>query len=156
MTWFKKNFPDKKVKLRIFILLFLLLLIFLFSSISLDDKVILRANNCLFKVEVADNSASQYQGLSNRESLCPECGMLFLFSEKQDLNFVMRNMNFPIDIIFIANKEIINIHRNAKPEGKNPKKIYSSAKKADAVLEINAFKSSKCDLKPGDTISWSQ
>ncbi len=156
MTWFKKNFPDKKVRIRIFILLFILIVIFLFFSMNSSDQVMLRANNCLFKVEIADNFFSHYQGLSNRESLCPDCGMLFLFSEKKDRHFVMRNMNFPIDIIFISNNEIVNIHKNAQPEGQNYQEIYSSEKKSDAVFEINAFKSEKCGLKPGDIISWSQ
>jgi len=159
MTWFKKNFPDKKVRVRIFILLTILVLIFLFSSINNDNNnnnVMLRANDCLFKVEIADNNVSRYQGLSNRESLCSDCGMLFLFSEKKHQNFVMRNMNFPIDIIFIDNKEIVDIHKNAKPEGKNYQEIYSSARKADAVLEINASKSRECGLSSGDIITWSQ
>ncbi len=158
MTWFKKNFPEKKVRIRIFILLAILVLIFLFSSINNNDNnnVMLRANDCLFKVEIADNIVSRYQGLSNRESLCSDCGMLFLFSEKKHQNFVMRNMNFPIDIIFIANKEIVDIHINAKPEGKNYQEMYSSDRKADAVLEINASKSRECGLNPGDIITWSQ
>ncbi len=156
MIWFKKNFPDKKIRLRIFILVFLLFVIFLFFSINSSNKVMLRANNCLFKVEIADNFASQYQGLSNRESLCSDCGMLFLFPDKKDLNFVMRNMNFPIDIIFISDNKIVNIHKNAQAERQNYQEIYSSEKESNAVLEINAFKSDECKLRPGDIIFWSQ
>ncbi len=156
MTWFKDNFPERKIRIRIIILLILLSLAIIFYYQIPQDRVMLKANNCLFKVELATNPIQHYQGLSNREYLCADCGMLFLFEKKQDLNFVMREMNFPLDIIFIADRRILNIHSNLQAEGKNPQNIYSSFGKADAVLEINANKSRECDLKPGDLITWSQ
>ncbi len=156
MTWFKNNFPEKRIRIRIIILLILLgLVIILYFQVP-QDRVMLKANNCLFKVELATNPMEHYRGLSNREYLCPDCGMLFLFDRKKDLSFVMREMNFPLDIIFIADRKILNIYSNLKPEGRNPQNIYSSLGKADAVFEINANKSLDCDLKPGDLISWSQ
>ncbi len=156
MTWFKNNFPDKKVRIRILILLFILCLVFLFYYKKPQNIVILKVNDCLFKAELATNVIEKYQGLSDRDSLCQDCAMLFLYDKKEELSYVMRNMNFPLDIIFIADKKVLNIHSNTKPEGKQPKNLYSSIGKADAVLEINANIARKCNLKPGDLITWSQ
>lgn len=156
MTWLKENFPEKKIRKRIIILLIILILAIAFYLNMPKDTVMLKANNCLFKVELATNSMEHYKGLSNRDFLCPDCGMLFLFDRKQNLNFVMREMNFPLDIIFIADRKILNIHENLEPEGKNPENLYSSLGKADAVLEINANKARECNLMPGDIITWSQ
>lgn len=156
MTWFKKNFPDKKIRLRIYIILFILVIALFFLWPQAKDQVILKAGSCLFKVEIADTPSKHYQGLSNRSNLCQNCGMLFLFPDKQKRDFVMRNMNFPLDIIFIDNRRVSNIYYKAKPEGKNPKATYSSLIPIDAVLEINANKAKECGIKIGETITWSQ
>jgi uncharacterized protein len=156
MTWFKENFPERKIRIRLIILLIILSLAIIFYLKIPQDRVMLKANNCLFKVDISNTPRQRYQGLSNRDYLCQDCGMLFLFDKKQKLNFVMREMNFPLDLIFIADRKILNIYHNLEPEGKNPQNIYSSSAKADAVLEINAHKSKECQLKPGDLITWSQ
>ncbi len=156
MTWIRENFPEKKIRIRIAILLIVLVLIIIFYFKIAQENTILKANNCLFKIEIASTAEQKYQGLSNRDYLCQDCGMLFLFKQKQELNFVMREMKFPLDIIFIADKKRLNIHSNLQAEGKNPQNNYYSFGKADAVLEINANKARECNLKVGDLITWSQ
>lgn len=156
MLWFKESFPEKKIRIRIIILLIILCLASIFYIKIPRDRAILKANSCLFKIELANTPQQRYQGLSNRDYLCPDCGMLFLFEKKQELNFVMRNMNFPLDIIFIADRRILNIYHNLEPEGKYPKNFYKSFGEADAVLEINANKAKECFLEVGDLITWSQ
>jgi uncharacterized protein len=155
MNWFKDNF-SKKTRKRILIIIFILIIFLAFFWKYPKNQVITKAGSCLFKAEVADTAYLHYQGLSNRSSLCSNCAMLFLFSQKKERSFVMRNMNFPLDIIFIADNRIVNIAHQALPEGPTPKKIYKSESLADAVLEINSEQAKKCDLKIGDIITWSQ
>lgn len=154
MAWFKENF-NKKIRQRIYFLIIILVFFSIFFYKIFHNRSILKAGDCIFTIEIADTLESQYQGLSNREDLCEKCAMLFLFPEKKDLKFVMRDMNFPLDIIFIANREIINFYENAEPEDSDPKLIYSSLQKADAVLEINAGMIKKCNINNSDIISWS-
>ena len=66
------------------------------------------------EVELSTSSWSHYQGLSNRDSLENIDGMLFIFNNKSNKTFVMRNMNFSLDIIFIADNRILNILKNLK------------------------------------------
>jgi PBP1b-binding outer membrane lipoprotein LpoB len=54
----------------------------------------LKINGQEIKVEIADTPELQYQGLSFKKSLCADCGMLFIFKERSEKTFVMRNMNF--------------------------------------------------------------
>ncbi len=155
MIWFKENFKEKKIRLRIYLLIIILVFFILFFYKIFHNRSILKVGNCVFSIEIADTYEARYQGLSKRLNLCENCAMLFLFPEKQNVDFVMRNMNFPLDIIFIADREIVNIYENALPEGENPQNIYSSQTKADAVLEINAGKVKKCNINIFDTITWS-
>ena len=104
-------------------------------------------------VELALTDAEQYQGLSDRNSLCADCGMFFDFPYKDKLNFVMRNMHFPLDIIFINDDTILNIDANLAPEGSKTNNIYSSISEANRVLEVNAGYCEKHGIKAGDKIS---
>ncbi|MCI0619921.1 DUF192 domain-containing protein [Candidatus Wolfebacteria bacterium] len=52
-------------------------------------------------VEVADTSALRTQGLSGRASLASGTGMLFVFEREDTYGFWMKDMRFPIDIIWL-------------------------------------------------------
>lgn len=103
-------------------------------------------------VEIAGNSRDHYLGLSNREKICADCGMLFVFPEKEIRKFVMRNMKFPLDIVFIDDNEIVSIFENLNPEGAEPINIYSSATPVNNVLEVPAGYCQKNNVKIGDEI----
>lgn len=102
--------------------------------------------------EVVSDQNSWYLGLSNRENLCVNCGMLFAFPNKQERKFVMRNMKFPLDIIFIDSDKIINIASDLPPEGANPVNVYTSASATDYVLEVPGGFCQKNNIVAGDTI----
>jgi len=109
-------------------------------------------NNKIIKVEIADTLSEQIKGLGGKTELCADCGMLFTFSDSQIRQFWMKNMNFPLDIIWINDGKIVNISKNLALEGENPKKTYSSIVPANNVLEINAGLCEKLNLKIGDQI----
>lgn len=132
-------------------------LIFYFKQLeknSLNDSRSVSINKKVIKVELASSAISQYRGLSKRESLCADCGMLFIFPDKQIRTFVMRNMNFPLDIIFIADGKIINIKKNLEPEGNSPTKTYQSMTPANSVLELNGGYCEKYNIIVGDIITF--
>jgi hypothetical protein len=52
-------------------------------------------------VRIADTPQKRYTGLSNTESLAEDEGMLFIHDSEDRYGYVMRDMSFPIDIIFI-------------------------------------------------------
>ena len=67
-------------------------------------------------VRIADTGSLRYTGLSNTTSLGEDEGMLFLHNAESTKSYVMRNMAFPIDIVFInADGEITTIH-HAQPD----------------------------------------
>jgi uncharacterized membrane protein (UPF0127 family) len=68
-------------------------------------------------VAVSDSFPERYTGLSDTESLGPNEGMLFVHPKDGNHTYVMRDMAFPIDIVFVAeNGTITTIHHAELPE----------------------------------------
>ncbi len=126
---------------------------------NLEKNKTIKINDHEITVETADTPEEQYRGLSNQESLCENCGMLFIFNDKSERTFVMREMNFPLDIIFIDGDplageagKIVKIYKNLPPEGAEPKNVYKSGEPVDYVLEVNGGFSDKNGIGVGDVI----
>lgn len=149
-------------KYLIFIVSFLIL--FAFFVIQQKDKNIeqtvpdqspfVTINNIKIPILLADTPEKQTQGLSDRESLNPSTGMLFVFPKLMNLQFWMKNMHFPLDIVWIRNNKIIKIEKNLPPEGETPKNIYSSDSLANYVLELNAGFTDRFDISVGDIVEY--
>lgn len=112
-------------------------------------------NNHSFRVSVATSQKEHETGLSETQSLSEDQGMIFLFEKPDYYSFWMKNMRFPIDIIYINNDTIVTIKSNAQliKDKENPT-IYSSTKPANKVLEIQAGLSEKYKLKEGDKVTY--
>src|SRR3989344_7888462 len=106
------------------------------------------------RVELALTPAEQAQGLSGRQSLNENEGMLFVFDQPGKYYFWMQDMNFPIDIIWIAeedsgDRKIVYIKKDAQPD--LYLETYGSEKDAKYVLEVVSGFSEKNNLQVGDT-----
>jgi uncharacterized membrane protein (UPF0127 family) len=144
---------------KIIILLIFILLVFAAFLLSLQYKLKpaeglkpLYINDYKILVEVADTTQKQIQGLSGRSSLPEDQGMLFLFSWPDYYSFWMKGMNFPLDFVWIANKQVIEISQNIQPQDFQPPKNLTPQQKVDMVLEINAGQAEKLNMKVGDKI----
>ena len=66
-------------------------------------------------VEVADTLKKSSLGLGKRNSLKKSWGMRFVFEKRKLHRFWMKDMQFPLDIIWLDNHRIVHIIHNAKP-----------------------------------------
>ncbi|HLD17912.1 MAG TPA: DUF192 domain-containing protein [Patescibacteria group bacterium] len=91
------------------------------------------------KAEVVRTPEAQAQGLSGREALKPEEGMLFFLEEPGKLAIWMKGMRFPIDALWIRHGTVVYAVYNAPvPEvGKKIPSFYPS-EEADTILEVPA------------------
>ncbi len=109
------------------------------------------------KVEIAKTEAEKEQGLSDRPSLCPDCGLLFVYDQKGIYPFWMRKMHFDIDIIWINGNRVAEITYSApkppKEELESPKEIFRSQMPIDKVLEVNSGWARKNGVKVGDEVA---
>jgi uncharacterized membrane protein (UPF0127 family) len=109
-------------------------------------------NNQTFHVSLAQSEAARQQGLSGKDSLPTNEGLLFLFDKPDYYAFWMKDMKFPIDIIFINGNKIVSITENAKPVTTGQLPTFQPTGPSDKALEINAGLSKKYTIKPGDTV----
>jgi len=113
----------------------------------------LKIGNKNITVEIADTSEARALGLSYRESLPPESGLLFIFEKESIYPFWMKGMNFPIDIIWIKNEKVLEITNNVEPDKGLMPGIYTPREPVEKVLEINAGKVKEWNIKINDAIS---
>jgi uncharacterized membrane protein (UPF0127 family) len=141
-----------------YILLLIITSLLITVIISCQQKKVntVTINNIVFNTEIADTKIKQTTGLSNRSYLETNQGMLFIFPKPDYYQFVMREMNFPLDIIFINNDEIVDIKKNLEPEGVSPQKIYSPSQTANKILEINSGLSDLNNFSIGDKLFFSE
>ncbi len=100
-------------------------------------------------VDVANTPKARTQGLSGRASLKEDEGMLFIFDSSGIYTFWMKDMNFPIDIIWInQNLEVVYIKKNATPESYPA--TFGPEENALYVLEVVSGFSETHNLKLGD------
>lgn len=107
-----------------------------------------------FMVELETTPQQQQQGLSGRASLAQNRGMLFVFKTPDRYPFWMKDMKFPLDMIFINNNKIVDIIQNipAPKKGETNLPIYTPSAPDNQTLEINAGLAKKYGFKKGDTV----
>lgn len=114
-----------------------------------------KIGDAIFEVEIASTTLAQARGLSFRDRLPEGHGMLFLFNRPAVRSFWMKDMRFPIDIVWIAGDTIAGFAENVKPEPGVPLwdlTIYHSPDGTDKVLEVPAGTVAKDSVKVGDTV----
>lgn len=117
------------------------------NTVHIDDRI--------FIVELATTVDQQSAGLSNRSSIISNTGMLFPFNPPSEPYFWMREMKFPLDIVWISNNKIVSITHNAPPpkdgQDNSTLPMYQASGAIDNVLEINAGQAS--GFKIGDNVT---
>lgn len=112
-------------------------------------------NNATVDAEIASTPASRAKGLMFRESMCENCGMLFVFEKSGIHPFWMKNTRIPLDMIFISeNGTIVDIIENATPcpDSAPACPNYMPRAPAKFVLEVNAGFSKRNGLEIGEKV----
>jgi len=140
----------------------LLLFAVVFTAVACNGTPKLRQDSILeikehkYSVQIADTPEERALGLSGIPAISDGEGMLFLFSEPQKLQFWMKGMLFPIDIIWINGNKIVDITENVQPQINTPEislPTYSPSQDADKVLEVKGGWAIKHDIRIGDTFT---
>lgn len=100
-------------------------------------------------VRVADTRQERRTGLSETDSLPENEGMLFVFPSEREPEFVMRNMSFPLDMIFVDEDGRITEIYEAPVEDR-PLTGYSAS--AKWVVEVNRGFTEEHGISVGDSV----
>lgn len=136
---------------RVFMVFFIL---FSPSCFGQEVKEVCFKDACVH-AEIADTPAQRQKGLMYKKALLESQGMLFIFKEEARHGFWMKNVNFPLDIIWMdGDRKVVDIKPDLQPCQET--EICSSffpADKALYVLEVNSGFSDKHKIKIGDIMS---
>lgn len=103
-----------------------------------------------FRVERVDDIYGLKKGLGKRRWMCGKCGMTFYFKESDKHSFWMKDMQFPLDIIWIFDDEVVWIEKNVSHL--DQKKLYAPPVNAQVVLELRSGSCDEFGIKVGDRI----
>lgn len=124
------------------------------SQINENNTSIVKVGNMTLNVLLAQTPSDQSKGLAIKEFMKENEGMLFIFDTPNKHSFWMKDMKFPIDIIWIDTEgKIVHIERNLEPcffllpcPSHTPK--YDSL----YVLEVVSNFTNKFNVNVGDRI----
>ncbi len=124
------------------------------SGISslLDNKTRLLTPKGYISVEVADEPEERAKGLSDREYLDKNEGMLFVFDQTSTENcFWMKDTLIPLDMIWLdENKIVVTVEQNITPD--TFPTSFCPEQPAAFGLEINAGRAQELDISPGSEL----
>jgi len=125
-----------------------------FFALSLKHaSPVLKFGNQSFNYERAVTQQQQEKGLSYRQSLSKNQAMLFIFDKPDVECFWMKDMNFPLDMIWLnADKQVVHIEHDVQPS--SYPNSFCPDTPAKYVIEVNAGTTTSVGLKTGDQVSF--
>ena len=129
------------------------------ASTQETNQTTVTIRSMVFTVQLAENHLSRGKGLSGQLGLPDNHGMLFIFESPRIQTFWMKNMLFPIDIVWISDTCLVDsvtpdipIPLESIEADKLPK--YQSNNPVKYVLEITQGQAEIRDIKAGDPVSF--
>jgi uncharacterized membrane protein (UPF0127 family) len=106
-----------------------------------------------FNVEYAKTPLQRELGLSDRPCFPDDAALLFLFPGDDKYGIWMKDMNFPIDVVWLdKDKKVVTIEKNMPPA--SYPKIYYPSGEARYVLEFNAGTADKLNVQKDTVFNW--
>lgn len=116
----------------------------------------LKINDKTLKVEIADTQDKRTKGLSGREKIASDEGILFIYPNLGKYQFWMKGLQFSLDFIWIKDNTIVDIIKNVQPPLLSEKDadllIYVSKVEVNKILEVNGGTADRLDIRIGDNI----
>jgi len=143
---------NKKQGLRLMIggglILILCLVFYIFIPIGGAENVTLEVGERVYVLKKLVTEEQRVHGLSGQESLSADEGLLFVFEEALTSGFWMKDMNFPISIIWLDREcSVTGFKGSATPES-YPEVFYPELP-SFYVVEVNPL---SIELKVGQKL----
>ncbi len=121
-----------------------------YDSILVSEKII-EINGEFLKAEIADTGRARERGLSGRDKIYSDQGLLFIFDNLDYHSIWMKDMMFSIDIIWMdEDGYIIDYEERVSPD--TFPETFSPEKPAKYVLEVESGFVERKGLEVGDKL----
>ena len=102
-------------------------------------------------IEVADTPEKRIKGLSGRENLPENVGLLFVYDKPGLYGIWMKDMNFPVDVIWLDKDfKVVNIAQNISPD--SFPQVFEPKAPALYILEVNTGFAEQNIIEIGDRV----
>ena len=109
----------------------------------------------IWQVDLALTERQRYQGLSGRDSIPADKGMLFVYPRAKKLSFCMRDCKIPIDIVFIGpDRRVVNIYEMQVEPDMAGRVSYNSHLPAQYALELAGGSAGAAGIVVGDLVEF--
>jgi uncharacterized membrane protein (UPF0127 family) len=126
------------------------LFLFLYRNQS-EDCAITLENRCI-ELEVAETPEQHITGLSGRQDMSDYQGMWFVFSEEDTNCMWMKDMNFPLDIVWLdSDKQIVHMESAVAPD--SFPENFCSPEPSRYVIELKAGVAKRSGLEIGQKLN---
>lgn len=124
---------------------------------STGDRVEVRVGGLTIRAEVARTVQERAQGLSGRDSLPRDAGMLFVLDEERQPGLWMKDMRFPLDFIWISrDRRVVDLTENVPDPETAGETVSGISPDTPAlyVLEVNAGVVQEYGVQVGGAVSF--
>jgi len=115
-----------------------------------------RINGVEINLEVADSPEERVKGLSGRDSLGENEGMVFVFEQPGIYPFWMRQMKFELDFLWVRDCRVVELTEKVPPtawqSGRAGPTRVSPSQPVDMVIEVNGGFVERHGVELGDKI----
>lgn len=141
----------KNIKILIFILIIVICLgVILYKNRPV--KTYAMVNDKKLDLETAFTPLTRTNGLSRRENIKLNTGLLFLFPNSDLYSFWNDQMKFPIDVVWLDGDTVVGINQLPVDTGDNVT-IYPP-QKVNRVIELNKDQANYYQITPGQKINF--
>lgn len=116
-----------------------------------EDRYAIQIGGSRFYVTVADSQEERIQGLSGTPSIGEREGKLFVFDRSDFHGIWMKDMNFPIDILWVDEDErVVHIEESVQPD--TYPQTFRPREPARYVIELHANAVQEHRINKGQTV----
>ncbi len=123
------------------------------EPVPIPENAVILEDGTVISLEIARTDAEQMRGLMYREGIGENEGMLFVFERERRYEFWMKNVKFPIDMLWLdSGFKVVHIERGVPPCSAEPCPRYAPTNPGKYVLELKANLTRKRGIAVGDVL----
>jgi len=127
--------------------------VFLWMSLT-DNSQTVRLGSHSFQATILRTDIDRQRGLSGSKNLPTNRAIVFDFEADSKWGIWMKDMNYPIDIVWVdAHHKIVHIVQNAQPSS-YPETIFRPDTDSRYVIELASGTIKNTGVKKGDSITF--
>jgi uncharacterized membrane protein (UPF0127 family) len=145
----------RKLNVRLVSMLTIMVVLLVVAGVTSNKnkKELLAMGSQTFTYEIAKTTNQRQDGLSGRPDMAKDHAMIFVFQQQGNYCFWMKEMHFPLDIVWLdSSKHVVHIEQNLSSD--TYPKQYCPNKPALYTIEVNAGVAAKTGVRVGDSVSF--